>query len=84
MKYGTSKLTGATFESFIKVTFENGVDNPTIHINGLIGDGGGSVYGGHVCMVEAVANMFIDKCEEMKSSASLAMIHNVNHDGVKK
>lgn len=77
MKYGTSKLTGATDGAFIRVTFENGTDNPSIHVEGLIGDGGGSQYSASVCMLEAITNLFIDKCEGVKGTACNVVNHNI-------
>ena len=69
MKYGTSKLIGADRDAFIKVTFEGGVDNPSMHFEGLHVDGCGSPHGARICMLEAAANMLIEKCKQMKAKA---------------
>lgn len=84
MKYGTSKLIGANCDAFIKVTFERGVDNPSMHFEGLHVDGCGSPHGGHICILEAAANMFIEKCKQMKGEGSALTIHAVKFDGVTK
>lgn len=84
MKYGTSKLTGANKDAFIKVTFGDGLGNPRMHFEGLHIDGCGSPYGDHICILEAVANMLIEQCEQMKGEGSAAMFHSVKFDGVTK
>lgn len=67
MKYGTSSIIGFNENPSITVTFEKGIDDPTICINGLQVDGGGSRFGGYVCVLEAVANLFIAECERAKN-----------------
>ena len=84
MKYGTSKLIGANKDAFIKVTFEYGVGNPRMHFEGLHCYGCGSPHGGHICMLEAAANMFIEKCKQMKGEGNALMVHAVKFDGVTK
>lgn len=84
MKYGTSKLIGANKDAFIKVTFECGVGNPRMHFEGLHVDGCGSPHGGHICMLEAAANMFIEKRKQMKGEGNALMNHAVKFDGVTK
>ena len=84
MKYGTSKLIGADCDAFIKVTFEGGVDNPSMHFEGLHVDGCGSPHGAHICMLEAAANMLIEKCEQMKGKGNTTMAHAAKFDWVTK
>ena len=67
MKYGTSSIIGSNGNPSVTVTFENGLESPNVHINGLQVDGGGSRFGAYVCLLEAVANLFITECERAKN-----------------
>lgn len=67
MEYGTSNIMGFNENPSITVTFENGLESPNILIRGLQVDGGGSRFGGYVCVLEAVANLFIAECERAKN-----------------
>ena len=77
MKYGTSNIIGFNENPSVTVTFENGLESPNIRINGLQVDGGGSRFGGYVCVLEAVANLFIAECERAKNGP-VAFQHRVD------